>query len=737
MKFIRRICCCLPGMFMVVNAQTSSVDTVFSDLETVVVSFNQWEQKRNEVPNRIQKVDVRDIMLRNPQTAADMLGQSAGIFIQKSQQAGGSPMIRGFAANRVLIVADGVRMNNAIFRSGNLQNIISIDPQVVENAEVIMGPGTILYGSDAIGGVMDFHTTTPRLSSNDSMFINGQTLLRHATANREKTIHAHLNLGGKKWSWVGSFSHSDFGDLRMGRNGGQDSYLRPRFVSVINGFDSVVKNIDPYVQRFSGYRQMNTLQKIRFKPDKFTDLQYAYTLANTSDAPRYDRLIQNRQGLPRFAEWSYAPMVWQMHRLQWLRNKETMVYDRSRIIIALQDYKEGRYDRGLKSPTRNRSNEHLVGWHLHWDNLKKLRKGSLHYGLEWVLDRVHSVAFTENMVTGAVRPQQSRYPNGSTAMNSALYFSHKLAIKERIFISSGLRANHGLLQAGFDTVFLKFPFKEVRISAGTLTGNLGMSVLTGPSGSIHFNLSTGFRMPNIDDLGKTFESTPGRLTIPNSALRPEYAYHVEFGFEHAFSDNIKIEGGFFHTWLDDAIVRRPTTFNGSDSIIFQGIKLGVESLRNAALARVWGSEVSASGQLLPGLSLKIGGVWTRGWETDDVKDAKVPLRHAPPIQTFATLKYAYKAIRTELGWNANGTIQSVDMPPTETVKPEIYAMDHLGRPYSPGWQTLNFRFAYTFKQGLALTLGCENITDQRYRSYSSGLVAPGRNFIASLRYGFK
>lgn len=138
-------------MFMVVHAQTASVDSAYSDLETVVVSFNQWEQKRNEVPNRIQKVDLRDIVLRNPQTAADLLGQSAGIFIQKSQQAGGSPMIRGFAANRVLIVADGVRMNNAIFRSGNLQNIISIDPQAVENAEVIMGPGTILYGSDAMG----------------------------------------------------------------------------------------------------------------------------------------------------------------------------------------------------------------------------------------------------------------------------------------------------------------------------------------------------------------------------------------------------------------------------------------------------------------------------------------------------------------------------------------------------------------------------------------------------------
>ncbi len=721
-------------MFMVVHAQTASVDSAYSDLETVVVSFNQWEQKRNEVPNRIQKVDLRDIVLRNPQTAADLLGQSAGIFIQKSQQAGGSPMIRGFAANRVLIVADGVRMNNAIFRSGNLQNIISIDPQAVENAEVIMGPGTILYGSDAIGGVMDFHTITPRLSSNDTILIKGMALLRHATANREQTFHAHLNLGGRKWSWLGSFSHSDFDDLRMGSNGGQVSYLRPRYVTVINGFDSVVTNKDPRVQRFTGYRQVNILQKVRFKPDMYTDLQYAYTLANSGDAPRYDRLIQNRQGLPRFAEWNYAPMVWQMHRLQWLHNKETKLHDRSRIIMALQDYREGRFDRSLNSPTRNRSNEHVMGWHLHWDNLKKLRMGSLHYGLEWVLDRVYSVAYSENIKTGAQSPQQSRYPDGSTAMNTALYLSHKYALKDRVFISSGIRANHGLLRSSFDDTFLKFPFKETRISAGTVTGNLGMSMLTGTSGSIHFNLSTGFRMPNIDDLGKIFESTPGRLTVPNAGLRPEYAYHAEIGFEHLFFGHVKLEGGFFHTWLDDAIVRRPSTFNGSDSISFQGNRLAVESLRNAALARVWGGELSAIGQLYPGLTLKIGGVWTKGWETDETKDTRVPLRHAPPIQSFATLKYAYKALRTELNWSANGSIRSGDMPPTEIAKPEIYAVDAFGKPFSPGWHTLNLRCAFTFEQGLTITTGFENITDQRYRSYSSGMVAPGRNFIVSLRY---
>ena len=134
-------------------------------LEGVVVSANKWEQKLNEVPNKIVKINKNDILRNNPQTSADLLGQSGNVFIQKSQLGGGSPMIRGFATNRVLLVADGVRMNNAIYRSGNLQNVISIDPLSTETAEVIFGPGTVIYGSDAIGGVMDFHTLQPRFSN--------------------------------------------------------------------------------------------------------------------------------------------------------------------------------------------------------------------------------------------------------------------------------------------------------------------------------------------------------------------------------------------------------------------------------------------------------------------------------------------------------------------------------------------------------------------------------------------
>jgi hemoglobin/transferrin/lactoferrin receptor protein len=127
-------------------------------LQQAVVSATRWSQSRQEIPARITTITTEERNLLNPQTAADLLGISGEVFVQKSQQGGGSPMIRGFSTNRLLYTIDGVRMNTAIFRSGNLQNVISLDPFATESTEVFFGPGSIIYGSDAIGAVMSFQT---------------------------------------------------------------------------------------------------------------------------------------------------------------------------------------------------------------------------------------------------------------------------------------------------------------------------------------------------------------------------------------------------------------------------------------------------------------------------------------------------------------------------------------------------------------------------------------------------
>ncbi|MBK7342690.1 MAG: TonB-dependent receptor plug domain-containing protein [Saprospiraceae bacterium] len=275
-------------------------------LGAIPVTATRWSQPMKRSAQPLAIIRPGDVRLQNPQTAADLLGLSGQVFIQKSQLGGGSPMIRGFAANRILISVDGVRMNTAIFRGGNLQNVIALDPMILEQTEIILGPGSLLYGSDAIGGVMLFTTRQPTLIPDGDRPLRGQAFLRFASASQEKTVHLDLHYGRGKWAFLTSATHTDYDDLRMGRHG-PDDYLRPSYVRRIDGRDSVFINPDPVIQVGSGYHQLNLMQKIRFMPNELWDIEYGFHLSTTGDVPRYDRLIRPKGNTLRSAEWTYGP----------------------------------------------------------------------------------------------------------------------------------------------------------------------------------------------------------------------------------------------------------------------------------------------------------------------------------------------------------------------------------------------------------------------------------------------
>lgn len=720
--------------YYISTAQTDSIDE--KTLGEVVISVSKWEQKLNEVPNKIVKVNKYDIIRNNPQTSADLLGQSGMVFIQKSQLGGGSPMIRGFATNRVLLVMDGVRMNNAIYRSGNLQNVISIDALSTETAEVIFGPGSLIYGSDAIGGVMDFHTLEAKLSKVKKPVAKGSMLARYSTANKEKTGHADINIGWKKWSLLSSFSYSSFDDLKMGIKGGQDNYLRPEYIDRINNIDSTVMNSNPRVQRFSGYNQLNFLQKLRFKPNQFWDLQYSFIHAKTGDAPRYDRLIQYQNGILRFAEWYYGPMLWNMHALNVLHSKKAGLYDDVKLVIAYQDYKESRIDRLKANNNRNKQTELVDAISTNLDATKEIGKGQLFYGLEYVHNKVGSLGESTNISTGAVSPMVTRYPDGSTWNTMGIYGSYKINLHPEVTVTTGFRYSYNTLDATFDTSFIKFPYLQAELRDGAITGNTGLVYRPTESWQLNGNISTGYRMPNVDDIGKLFESVPGNITVPNPELSSEYAWNFEVGIIKNIIKKFRFEINAFHTILNDAIVRRPTTFNGQDSILFNGVKSRVEALQNVAKATVTGLQISVQVFSTKGFSFQTHANWITGKETDNAKNEQVPLRHAPPFYGSTLLRYRSKKISAEIFAQYNSQVKNKDLAPSEQAKKEIYAKDAAGKPYSPGWYILNLKTSYQLIKNLLLTAGWENMTNQRYRPYSSAIVSAGGNFIISTRLSF-
>jgi len=210
-------------------------------------------------------------------------------------------------------------MNNAIFRGGNLQNVIALDPNVLEATEVVFGPGSVIYGSDALGGVMDFHTITPKFSNGKDPQFSAEAFTRYTSANQEKTGHLHFNLGGKRLASVTGITFSDFEDLVTGsKRTGEfpDFGKRPFFVERRGNTDTLVVNENENKQVFSGYNQFNLLQKFKFRTSDFSTIGYSFIYSTSSDIPRYDRLTEFENVVPESAEWFYGPQKFMMHSME-------------------------------------------------------------------------------------------------------------------------------------------------------------------------------------------------------------------------------------------------------------------------------------------------------------------------------------------------------------------------------------------------------------------------------------
>jgi hemoglobin/transferrin/lactoferrin receptor protein len=703
-------------------------------LDEVVISATRWEQSQRDIVNKIQTISSNDVKFQNPQTTADLLSNSGEVFVQKSQGAGGSPMIRGFSTNRLLISVDGVRMNTAIFRSGNLQNVISIDPFAIERAEVFYGPGSVMFGSDAIGGVMSFYTLRPKFSGDKKLYVSGNASSRFSSANNEFTAHFDINVGGQKWASVTSYSLNRFGDLRMGKNG-PDEYLRKFYVVREDSMDRVVSNADPLLQTPSEYSQMNLLQKVAFKPGENWLMTYTMQYSTTGDFARYDRLLRTKDGLPRSAEWYYGPQTWLSNALTVDNFHKNAIYDKLAITLAYQYFNESRHDRDFNKVVLRHREEKVDAYSLNLDFSKDLSiNKKLLYGMELVTNLIESTGTDEDISSGESITGPARYPESNWA-SMAVFASYQQRFSEKILMQTGLRYNHFLLNADFDTTFYPFPYTTAKLNDGALTGSLGFVYQPADQWMINANLSTGFRSPNVDDLGKVFDSQPGTVIVPNPDLGAEYAYNTEIGISKVFGELVKIDFSTYYTLLEDAMVRRPFTLNGEDSIYYNGELSGVMALQNAAMATIYGIQAGLEIKLPSGFGFYSSLTWQKGEE--ELEDgSKSPLRSAAPMFGLTKLTFTASKLQLNLYADYNSEVSFANMPEEEKAKDYMYASDAEGNPYSPSWYTLNFKAQYQINDLISVTSGIENITDQRYRTYSSGIVSPGRNFIISANLRF-
>lgn len=715
-------------------SQTPQDSTKITQLEEVVVA-TKWQQKKADVPFKVTLIKQKAITIQNPQTTADLLGISGKVFIQKSQQGGGSPMIRGFATNRLLYCVDGIRMNTAIFRGGNIQNVISLDGFAMQNIEVLFGPSSVIYGSDAIGGVMSFQTITPKFSLDDKTKISGSIFSRFSSANNEKTGHFNVQVGWKQWAVYTGISYNDFDDLRMGSHGPKE-YLKSYYVqSNYDGTDSVLTNENPLIQNPSAYTQHNLTQKVRFAPNEKWDFQYGLHFSETSDYSRYDRHLRLHNDLPRYAEWSYGPQKWIMNAFSISNFASSGIYNEMVIRLAHQFFEESRISRDLNASNREIRIEKVNAYSVNIDFNKKLgSKNKLFYGIEYVFDKVDSRGIDENIVDGTQVDGPARYPQ-SDWQSIGVYLNNQYTVSEKTTIAAGLRYNQYVLNAQFDTTFYPFPFTKANLNEGALTGSLGIVYKPTSTWVLSSNFGTAFRSPNVDDIGKVFDSEPGSVVVPNPKLKAEYAYNIDFNLAKNLGSKIKLDLSLYHTWLENAMVRRDFTLNGNSEIMYDDELSQVQAIQNAAKAKVYGFQFGVEAKWSKYFSFSTDLNYQKGEEELDNGETS-PSRHAAPFFGVSRLTFTSEKVEVQFYTQYTAKKDFDDLAEEEQGKPEIYATDANGNPYSPSWYTLNLKTIYKLNDTFTISGGLENIMDQRYRPYSSGLVAPGRNFILGVRVQF-
>lgn len=718
---------------MLVNGQTIA-DSL--ELNELVVSATRWSQPSRKIPSKISVIRPVDVSLFNPQTTADLMGSTGEVFIQKSQQGGGSPMIRGFATNRLLYTVDGVRMNSAIFRSGNIQNIISIDANSVERTEVLFGPGSIIYGSDAIGGVMSFQTLTPRLSENNQPEVHAGAMARYSSANHESTFHFNGGVGWKKWAMVTSLTHSRFGDLRMGKHG-PDDYLRTFYTERSDNSDHIIANPDPLVQTPTGYAQSNIMQKIRFAPSSSWDFQYGLHYSETTGYSRYDRLIETQtNGLPVSAVWNYGPQIWMMNNLSATHESGNQWFDHFTLRLAHQYFEESRIDRRWNHHRLRTQLEEVDAASANLDFEKITGVSKWIYGAEYIVNRVKSYGTAVDIRDESTIAVPDRYPQ-SLWKSAAGYINYHYTASPHLLAEGGIRYNRYSINSDFtrQLQFYPFDFTTSQLKNSATTAGLGFVYTPDNSLKISLNTGTAFRAPNVDDIGKIFDFASGEVIVPNTSLKAEYAYNTELSISKIFANKLKIDATAFYTYLDHAMVRRPFRVGNNDSIEYNGVMSKVYAIQNAAYGTVAGFNAGFELKLPAGLSLSARFNYQKGKEETDNGTVSAS-RHAAPAFGVARLNFAREKIKLQLYANWSDEVSYEDLNLEERQKPALYARDKNGNPFSPAWYTLNFKASYQPIRPVVISTGIENITDQRYRPYSSALTAAGRNFIFSVRAGF-
>ena len=677
--------------------------------ETVVIASRD-DESAFESPRAIGVISARRLRERPAATTPEALEQAEGVYMQRTGSAGGAPILRGMLGQHVLLLVDGVRLNTAITRFGPNQLLNTVDPFSVQRVELLRGPGSVLYGSDALGGAINIITRKPTFNPRRAWDAAAEAGTRFHSASLGLLGHAaatgHLRAVGLR---VGG-SLKRFGDLTGGRDTG--------------------------AQRFTSYREGNADLSAAWMLGQDSVLRLGYALTRQYDAPRTDK--SSPTDFRRFTE-QFRDML----TLSYLGHFDSVILQRAAATVSFHSQRElrerfclagscaGRADRGGAHVDREQDDVHALGAHvslrsaLPWNN-------ELRYGFDLYHDWVSSALEWEEIASPTRHPQdRGRYPDGSRYLQFGTYLTDRLGLGPKLALDLGLRLSLWSVIIPADPTYKLGAMDTTHLG---LAGSLHGRYLVGDGLNIVAGVSQGFRAPNIDDYAARGCSGQGYDT-PNPNLDAEKSVTAEAGVKLDLAGIVSGSLFYFFTYVDGLIVRQAQTSGGAavTTTLCGDSVLPVLQRENAASGTIHGIELS--------LRVNLGARWSvfswTAWAHGDVnpgqpgKDAE-PMSRVPPINGAAGLRFNIPEVKgfAELGlrWAA----PQLRLNSRDLSDRRICQSGPAGCDGTAGWAVLSVRGAAQLVKPLLVTLAVENFTNESYRTHGSGLDGPGVNALVGL-----
>jgi len=686
--------------------------TIFLVLKTHSLENVEITESKESLKSTLKHLKITPaIMLKSQSTqTSDLLEKTMGVSIQNSQNGGGSPNLRGMEANRLLIVVDGIPLNNTIFRSGHLQSTATINPIFLKDAEVLFGPASVAYGNGAMGGAILFSTKRPE-NKNSTQFTQ-----QYESSSDAVFTSIISNYKTNNSANISGFSLKSYGNLKMGSNRkhGFKNWGKEAIITENN------------IQKGTAYQQADFFHKTLFKLSNTNFLLFNSQFSTSSNINRFDKLNDIKDGEQKYKNWYYGPQkrFFQSARLK--NYFQNFASDESVFTVAYQNIKESRHKQKNGDELLNNRTETLHILDFKSDFLKQFNRFKLNYGFDSRFQKLNSTANLSDKNTHFYNT--TRYPDGgANVINNAIYSQINLDCTKNLLLLVGSRYSINSLSATFqDTTVIHLPFNGIRVHNKSLSNSLQLVYKYNASLRINGAVSNGFRNPNTDDIGKVFSKNDLSVIVPNNNLSPEKSLNIETGIHLKIKNIITVQLQIFQTQITDAIERREATLNELDSMNYDGEMMKIMMNTNIGRATIKGLNFA--------YQLKINKQFSHNTIINALHGETVdglPLAHIPPTSITSTLNYEYNNQAISLSTHYNALKKAIDY--------DLGGVDNLEEATqigNPSWYTLSLKYSNSLDKNLTFIAGIQNIMDIHYKTFGSGISASGRNFTLSLRANF-